>query len=43
MRALYVGRFQPFHNGHLEVVRHILSRADELILVIGAPRPPILP
>ena len=36
MRALYVGRFQPFHNGHLEVVRHILSRADELILVIGS-------
>ena len=36
MRALYVGRFQPFHNGHLEVVRHILETTDELIIVIGS-------
>jgi nicotinamide-nucleotide adenylyltransferase len=36
MRALYVGRFQPFHNGHLEVVRHILGEADELIIAIGS-------
>lgn len=36
MRALYIGRFQPFHNGHLEVVRHILGTVDELILAIGS-------
>ena len=35
MRALFIGRFQPFHNGHLEVVREI---AEEYvpIIVIGS-------
>ncbi|MEM3596417.1 MAG: adenylyltransferase/cytidyltransferase family protein, partial [Candidatus Bathyarchaeia archaeon] len=36
MVGLYVGRFQPFHLGHLEVVRSILNRADELIIAIGS-------
>ena len=38
MRGLLVGRFQPFHLGHLEVVRGIrASRKDEeLILGIGS-------
>lgn len=31
MRALFIGRFQPFHNGHLEVIREI---AEEYIPVI---------
>ena len=36
MRALYMGRFQPFHLGHLEVVRSILEDNDELIIAIGS-------
>ncbi len=36
MRALYIGRFQPFHNGHLEVVKNILSEHEELIIAIGS-------
>ncbi len=35
-RGLFVGRFQPFHNGHLEAVKYILNQADEIILVIGS-------
>ncbi|MEM2960102.1 MAG: nicotinamide-nucleotide adenylyltransferase [Candidatus Bathyarchaeia archaeon] len=35
-RALYVGRFQPFHLGHLEAVKYILSNAMELVIVIGS-------
>jgi len=35
-RALYPGRFQPFHLGHLEAVRHILSNASEMIIMIGS-------
>lgn len=35
-RALYVGRFQPFHLGHLEAVKHILRNADEIIIVVGS-------
>ncbi|MEM3816353.1 MAG: adenylyltransferase/cytidyltransferase family protein, partial [Candidatus Bathyarchaeia archaeon] len=34
-RALYVGRFQPFHLGHLEAVRYILNNAAELVIVVG--------
>jgi nicotinamide-nucleotide adenylyltransferase len=35
-RALYVGRFQPFHKGHLEAVRFILKEANELAIAIGS-------
>ena len=34
--AVYVGRFQPFHNGHLALLRHALSLAPRVILVIGS-------
>lgn len=35
-RALFVGRFQPFHNGHLAMVRRILETNDEMIVGIGS-------
>lgn len=35
-RAVYVGKFQPFHLGHLECVKYILSQARELIIVLGS-------
>lgn len=35
-RAVYIGRFQPFHNSHLEVVKRGLEIADELIIVVGS-------
>lgn len=35
-RGLYVGRFQPFHNGHLDVIKYALNHVDELIVVIGS-------
>jgi nicotinamide-nucleotide adenylyltransferase len=35
-RALYPGRFQPFHLGHLEAVRMILGSASEVIIMIGS-------
>lgn len=35
-RGLYVGRFQPFHLGHLYAVRKILDEAEELVLVVGS-------
>ena len=34
--AVFIGRFQPFHAGHLEVVRTGLDKADRLILLIGS-------
>lgn len=35
-RGLYVGRFQPFHLGHLEAIKSILKEVDELVIVIGS-------
>lgn len=34
--GLYVGRFQPFHLGHLQAVKYILERVDELTIVVGS-------
>jgi nicotinamide-nucleotide adenylyltransferase len=35
-RGLFVGRFQPFHNGHMEVIKGILRKMDEIVIVIGS-------
>ena len=38
---VFIGRFQPFHNAHLRMVRSALARAGGLILLVGtadAPR-----
>lgn len=35
-RGLFVGRFQPFHLGHLHAVKEILKEVDELVIVIGS-------
>ena len=35
-RALFVGRFQPFHNGHLHATQLILREAEEVVIVIGS-------
>lgn len=35
-RGLYVGRFQPFHLGHLNAIKSILKEVEELVIVIGS-------
>jgi nicotinamide-nucleotide adenylyltransferase len=35
-RGLYVGRFQPFHLGHLNAIKYALKQVDELVIVIGS-------
>lgn len=34
--AAMIGRFQPFHLGHLELVRQVLEENDEIIILIGS-------
>ena len=36
MKALFIGRFQPFHKGHLLLLQHIAKEYDELIIGIGS-------
>lgn len=35
-RAVIIGRFQPPHKGHLEVIGQILDEVDELVIGIGS-------
>lgn len=35
-RGLVIGRFQPFHNGHLSLVKQVLDECIEIIIVIGS-------
>ncbi len=35
-RAFFIGRFQPCHLGHMEVLRKILKEVDELIVGVGS-------
>ncbi|MBI2654287.1 nicotinamide-nucleotide adenylyltransferase [Candidatus Woesearchaeota archaeon] len=37
-RALFIGRFQPFHNAHLIDVQKVLKEVDEVIIAIGSSR-----
>lgn len=34
--ALYIGRFQPFHNGHLHALRSILGENERVLIGIGS-------
>jgi nicotinamide-nucleotide adenylyltransferase len=36
IRGIMVGRFQPFHKGHLSLVKQILEDCDEVIIAIGS-------
>ncbi|WP_224269924.1 nicotinamide-nucleotide adenylyltransferase [Haloprofundus salinisoli] len=36
MRGFYIGRFQPYHNGHHHMVEEIETEVDELVLGIGS-------
>lgn len=35
-RIFYIGRFQPYHNGHQHILEDIAQNADEIIIGIGS-------
>jgi nicotinamide-nucleotide adenylyltransferase len=35
-RGFYIGRFQPYHNGHQSVLEHIADEVDEIIIGVGS-------
>ncbi len=40
MNGLLIGRFQPFHLGHLDALRFALSKVDQLWIGIGSSNKP---
>lgn len=36
MKGLLIGRFQPFHKGHLEIVEQMLKECDSVIIGVGS-------
>jgi nicotinamide-nucleotide adenylyltransferase len=41
--ALFIGRFQPFHLGHLSVVKRAIAECDHLLIGIGSAEDSYLP
>ncbi len=35
-RIAFIGRFQPFHRGHLSVIEDLLPKFDQVLVVIGS-------
>lgn len=38
--AVYIGRFQPIHNAHLETIKRALEEANQLIIFVGSDQRP---
>lgn len=36
VRAILIGRMQPIHNGHMQIIKQILDEVDEIIIGIGS-------
>ena len=36
VRAILIGRMQPVHNGHMQVIKKVLEEVDEIIIGIGS-------
>jgi len=36
MNGLFIGRFQPFHLGHLDAIKQVISQVDNLWIGIGS-------
>ena len=34
--GLFIGRFQPFHNGHLATLKFALTKVETLVIVVGS-------
>lgn len=34
--AVFIGRFQPFHNGHAKIVNHCIENYDKTIILVGS-------
>ncbi|MFZ0697114.1 MAG: adenylyltransferase/cytidyltransferase family protein, partial [Nitrososphaeraceae archaeon] len=35
-RGLFIGRFQPFHLGHLATIKFALKTVEQLVITVGS-------
>ena len=35
-RGFYIGRFQPYHNGHQTVLERVAKAVDEIVIGVGS-------
>jgi nicotinamide-nucleotide adenylyltransferase len=36
MKALFIGRFQPLHRGHITIIQNLLDQYNEVVIMIGS-------
>ncbi len=36
MKSLFIGRFQPIHNGHIHTIKQILGKDEDIIIIVGS-------
>ncbi|MFX1318983.1 MAG: nicotinamide-nucleotide adenylyltransferase [Promethearchaeota archaeon] len=41
--ALFIGRFQPFHNGHLHALKEVLAKEEKVFIVVGSAQASYMP
>lgn len=41
--SIVIGRFQPVHNGHVDLINHAMSISDHTIIVVGSSHKPVTP
>ena len=39
--AVFIGRFQPYHNGHHHIISQGLQRAEKIIILCGSAHLPV--
>ena len=39
--VVYIGRFQPLHNGHVRIIQDISQLAEQVIVIIGSKSNPV--
>ena len=38
--VVLIGRFQPLHNAHLEIIKRCTALADHLVIIVGSANQP---
>jgi bifunctional NMN adenylyltransferase/nudix hydrolase len=44
--GIFIGRFQPLHNGHIEIINKMIQEVDHPVIIVGSasgPRTPLNP